>query len=104
MRCIKFISKRSFILHYGKSEMRKLPVCEICGLEAAEVVECSQCGAKFCEECGDVKKKLCYDCLGWDEEEEDEEFEELEEDEEEEEEEDWEEWFSSGSFSLRFNR
>jgi hypothetical protein len=81
--------------------MRKLPVCEICGLEVAKVMECSQCGAKFCEECGDVKKNLCYDCLGWNEEDEEE---ELEEDEGEEEEEDWEEWFSSSSFSLRSNR
>jgi len=76
-----------------------LSVCEICGLEVVKVVECSQCGAKFCEECGDVKKKLCYDCLGW---EEDEELEE--DDEEEEDEEDWEEWSPRVSFSLPFNR
>jgi len=66
-------------------ETKKLPVCEICGLEVVKVVECSKCGAKFCEECGDTKQELCYDCLGWDEEED-----ELEE-EEEEDEEDWDE-------------
>ena len=46
-----------------------MPVCEICGMEAVNVHECSQCEAKFCDECGDVKRKLCYDCLGWGEEE-----------------------------------
>lgn len=76
-----------------------MSVCEICGLEVVKVVECSQCGTKFCEECGDVKKKLCYDCLGWEEEDE-----ELEEEEEEEDEEDWEEWSPRVSFSLPFNR
>lgn len=44
-----------------------MPVCEICGMEVANVNEC-ECGAKFCDECGDVKRKLCYDCLGWEEE------------------------------------
>ncbi len=45
-----------------------MPICEICGMEVVEVHECSQCEAKFCEECGDVKRHLCYDCLGWDDE------------------------------------
>ena len=44
-----------------------MPVCEICGMEVVSVNEC-ECGAKFCDECGDVKRKLCYDCLGWEEE------------------------------------
>jgi len=43
-------------------------VCEICGMKAAAVHKCSQCGAKFCDECGDVKHELCYDCLRWDDE------------------------------------
>ncbi|MCD6263028.1 hypothetical protein DRO56_00335 [Candidatus Bathyarchaeota archaeon] len=60
--------------------MRELPLCEICGLEVMKVFVCSRCGARFCEECGDVKRRICYDCLNW-EEEEDEEYEE----------EDWEE-------------
>jgi len=42
------------------------PICEICGMEAVAVNTCSECGAKFCDECGDIKNKLCYDCLGWD--------------------------------------
>jgi hypothetical protein len=64
-----------------------MPTCDICGMNVASVHQCSQCGANFCDECGDVKKGLCYDCLGWEEEEE----EEWEEEEWEEEEEDWEE-------------
>jgi hypothetical protein len=66
-----------------------MPTCDICGMNVASVHQCSQCGANFCDECGDVKKGLCYDCLGWEEEEE-EEWEE-EEEEWEEEEEEWEE-------------
>jgi hypothetical protein len=42
-----------------------MPVCEICGLEVVEVHVCSECEAKFCSECGDVQRKLCYDCKGW---------------------------------------
>jgi len=45
-----------------------MPICEICGMEVVTVHECSECGAKFCDECGDVKRKLCYDCLGWEDE------------------------------------
>ncbi|MFB0543743.1 MAG: hypothetical protein ACETVR_03075 [Candidatus Bathyarchaeia archaeon] len=56
-----------------------MPICEICGLEVVKVFLCSRCDAKFCEECGDVKKKLCYDCLSWEEEDEDEESEEEDE-------------------------
>lgn len=44
-----------------------MPICEICGMEVVSVHEC-ECGAKFCDECGDVKRKLCYDCLGWEQE------------------------------------
>ncbi len=46
-----------------------MPVCEICGMEVVEVFECSRCNAKFCNECGNIKDKLCYDCLGWSSEE-----------------------------------
>jgi hypothetical protein len=45
-----------------------MPICEICGMEVVEVTECTQCDAKFCEECGDKKRQLCYDCIGWDDE------------------------------------
>jgi len=34
-------------------------------MEAVAVYECSRCGAQFCNECGDIKRKLCYDCLEW---------------------------------------
>ena len=42
-----------------------MPICEICGMEVVAVHDCSECDAKFCDECGDIKNKLCYDCLGW---------------------------------------
>lgn len=42
-----------------------MPICEICGMEAVDLYDCSGCGAKFCVECGDVEHKLCYDCVGW---------------------------------------
>ncbi len=74
-----------------------MPTCDICGMNVASVHECSQCGANFCDECGDVKRGLCYDCLGWEEGEEEEweeEEVEWEEEEEEWEDEDWgdEDW------------
>ncbi|MBC8224110.1 hypothetical protein H8E65_05945 [Candidatus Bathyarchaeota archaeon] len=49
-----------------------MPKCEICGMEAIKVTECSQCECKFCDECGDIKGKLCYDCVGWEDEADDE--------------------------------
>jgi len=42
-----------------------MPICEICGMEVSEVKECKECESKFCEECGDEKNSLCYDCQGW---------------------------------------
>jgi hypothetical protein len=53
-----------------------MPICEICGMEVVEVFECSRCNAMFCMECGNIKDKLCYDCLGWDSEELEEDWEE----------------------------
>jgi len=37
-------------------------------MEVVEVDTCKECEAKFCNECGDVKAKLCYDCMGWEDE------------------------------------
>jgi len=37
-------------------------------MDVAEVHTCVECDAKFCDECGDVKAKLCYDCVGWEDE------------------------------------
>lgn len=42
-----------------------MPICEICGMEVAGVKECKECDSKYCEECGDEKNDLCYDCKGW---------------------------------------
>jgi hypothetical protein len=42
-----------------------LPVCEICGMEVLEVHVCVECKTEYCDECGDIKAKLCYDCMGW---------------------------------------
>lgn len=44
--------------------------CEICGMEADTLYVCSRCGARFCDECGDLKRKLCYDCLRWEDDDE----------------------------------
>jgi hypothetical protein len=44
-----------------------MPICEICGMEVIEVYNCKECEAKFCDECGNIKDLLCYDCIGWEE-------------------------------------
>ena len=44
--------------------MTDLPICEICGMEVQKVHICVECKTEFCDECGDVKAKLCYDCMG----------------------------------------
>ena len=54
-----------------------MPICEICGMEVIQVHECSKCEAKYCNECGDLGKKLCYDCMGWEDEEIDESWEKV---------------------------
>ena len=36
-------------------------------MEVVKVYGCSRCESKFCDECGDIKNKLCYDCIGWEE-------------------------------------
>jgi hypothetical protein len=47
-------------------------------MEVIKVYDCSQCEAKFCDECGDIKRKLCYDCLGWEDDDVDEEWDSIE--------------------------
>lgn len=39
-----------------------MTVCEFCGEESPEVVACKRCGAHFCDECGYVDRRLCFDC------------------------------------------
>lgn len=58
---------REQVFHLQFKGRPKMPICEICGMEVVEVHECSECMAKFCDECGDVKRRLCYDCLNWEE-------------------------------------
>lgn len=55
-----------------------MPICEICGMEAVDLYECSKCKSKFCSECGDIEHKLCYDCIGWEDQELDEGWDEVE--------------------------
>ena len=43
-------------------------------MEVIKDYECSQCEAKYCDECGDLKRKLCYDCVGWEDDDVDEEW------------------------------
>lgn len=54
-----------------------MPICEICGMEVVKVHECSECEAKFCDECGNLKRKLCYDCVGWEDDDKDEEWDKI---------------------------
>lgn len=54
------------------------PVCEICGMDVQDVNVCKECDSKFCSECGDTKRMLCYDCLGWEDNEIDEDLKEEE--------------------------
>lgn len=42
-----------------------MSICEICGMEVIDVHNCKDCEAKFCDECGNIKERLCYDCIGW---------------------------------------
>jgi hypothetical protein len=39
-----------------------MALCTICGEDFDRVVKCSECGERFCEDCGDHEKKLCYYC------------------------------------------
>ncbi|MFH1774846.1 MAG: hypothetical protein ABH874_07815 [Methanobacteriota archaeon] len=39
-----------------------MPECEICGVEAAEIYECKECGTLFCGNCGDPVEELCEFC------------------------------------------
>ena len=50
-----------------------MPKCEICYEDVDKVYTCKECGAEFCVDCGDPKKKLCVLCMEEEEEEEEEE-------------------------------
>jgi hypothetical protein len=39
-----------------------MPVCTICGEEVDKVIKCSECGERYCEDCGEHERKLCYYC------------------------------------------
>jgi hypothetical protein len=62
-----------------------MPECTLCGEDVDRVVKCSECGERFCDECGEPSEKLCVFCL--DEESEEEDYDN--EDYEDEEDEDW---------------
>ena len=40
-----------------------MPKCTICGEEAEYVTKCTNCGEKFCSDCGDPEEKQCYYCM-----------------------------------------
>lgn len=40
-----------------------MPICELCGEEVDYVIRCKRCGRSFCDLCGSMIDKLCYDCL-----------------------------------------
>jgi hypothetical protein len=46
-----------------------MPECIVCGMESDTLYKCKVCGDRFCEECGDVDKKLCLFCLDEEEDE-----------------------------------
>ena len=41
--------------------------CEICSKTVKTVYSCDECGARFCENCGDKNKLMCQDCLAYEE-------------------------------------
>jgi len=36
-----------------------MPRCDICDETVDKVTKCKDCGAKFCEDCGDEREELC---------------------------------------------
>jgi hypothetical protein len=39
-----------------------MSVCSICGEDTDSLIKCKECGARFCEYCGDHEDKLCDYC------------------------------------------
>jgi len=40
-----------------------MPVCGICEEDVDKVYTCKECDTAFCEDCGDIKKRLCMYCV-----------------------------------------
>ena len=39
-----------------------MPRCSICRQVKDDVIECKECGQKFCRDCGNYNKGYCDDC------------------------------------------
>lgn len=39
-----------------------MSTCVLCGEEAENLTKCKKCGESFCEICGDIDIKTCWDC------------------------------------------
>jgi hypothetical protein len=55
-----------------------MPLCNLCGENMDMVTKCTQCGARFCIDCGEPDEKLCIYC--YDEDDDDDEWDDEEED------------------------
>jgi hypothetical protein len=42
-----------------------MPKCEICSKKVKTAFKCNECGANFCEHCGDKDKLSCKDCVDY---------------------------------------
>lgn len=40
-----------------------MPTCTVCGEDVELVAKCKECGAMFCDYCGDHDDKLCDFCF-----------------------------------------
>jgi hypothetical protein len=45
-----------------------LTICGLCREEAEDLTKCKKCGQMFCEYCGDIDIKTCWDCSEEDDE------------------------------------
>jgi hypothetical protein len=57
---------KRFIFPFVSELMKQvilMAICEICENEVSEIFDCKECGAKFCDKCGDIDRNLCEDCL-----------------------------------------
>ena len=67
---VGFLPPNTFIASAPPAfSVTNMPLCEICGMDVQELHDCKECQAKFCSECGNIKRGLCYDCLGWNDDE-----------------------------------
>ena len=47
----------------AKGRKQTVPTCTVCGEDVELVAKCKECGAMFCDYCGDHDDKLCDFCF-----------------------------------------